>query len=1556
MPIGLPAIVSKARRNSRQPSDAGDDLAAFAARRSASTTTGAAGADEATVRRPAHASSAAAAAAAADETAFDPSFSGANGTLLPSGSLLHPGSALHGASQKAQQVAMRSPSGSTPGSPAPDAAALAFKLGPPGVVAGAAGSPPQGHGHGTRASRGNSNAGSVASSTGDRPGDGSLTFESLDLASLGNNDIVLAEPHRQQPSTASVAGGSAVGGTAAGAGGAVAAAGTDTAPSATAASSVPSAVNGGGAGGTTPAAGRRSHAASTAGDPPVPSTPLNTATPLVASPGTIQNQGPSISKSAPGGLLASFTGKDGQQTQPRPDLVNDGSSASLMTPSKSAAAATSSPSKLRQTLTRNKSNNAFSHGIAGALAASAMTGMGVGLSKDAIVSSPQSTLLSPPGTANSGKRPSFTRTASGSNLSAHMHSHAHARDQSSATFIDHGTGSDNEDAVFAHERQRSLSARRPGRHHNDYADDELSSDDHKHALGPYSKNSSNASLEPSVFSDSAAEPATHAGGRRGSAVSWQEAVASAHSKIAASTQALVTPAGALIAQGSSNSTSPDYTNSSGLRPPGEAGAVAASAPTTTTTGTGDLLSAPGVLSKAERRVSSEATALASPRSPGVDLARLPSAAGAAGVAAALAVAPVAALGAVATANASSAAGTYSNDTQDGSGGNLDVSAVLGARTPGTPIPKPVLTPSGVGAVGGLSPSGMGERLTLEDEAAALRRRHHQQHQQHGGDPSEVLPSQAAHVSAGAGAGGVGMSQQESYFSGSMPPLVTGYAVASTKRNNAFHQLFSNVPEDDFLIEDYACALAREILVQGRLYVSENHLAFNANIFGWVTNVVIPFADIVSIEKRMTAFVIPNAIQISTLHAKHTFTSFLSRDTAYDLIANIWRLSHPNFTSNFDAMPDFSDDESVTGQAPISEKGAGDDSQGQIRKNAKRHKLKEKLQRGSKNGPGAGAGGAGGPGPRPQTGGENGVEKDGEISAAANGANGGAAGGGGGGGGASGAIASRAGSGDSSGTGAGAGSGGSAGKQKAKKAPHRATTCSCERSKEHYPTVVLDAKYPAVPEKMYNMLFTSGFMKDFWQVNQKLMDLQMSDWCPDPSHKNMLSRSMSYIKPLTGSFGPKQTKCQITDENLHVDFDDYVSTLTTTRTPDVPSGNSFAVKTRTCFTWAGGNTTRIYEVERACSKFIFFAAPKKGIIDKASIDGQRQYYKDLDEAIHAYLREHASEFKEEGDDEIVEDDEAGVDANGGANAEQKGAKGGVGADADASKKSGSAGAGHGGGGGGGAGADGGIAGSGGSKESGTGTTGNSGAGGATGSGGGGGGGGGMVGALQPYLDMVTNGISDLLGMGMDAISGASPSMLILGSVVVVLLLSNLWALTLREPPAGYRYRNQEMERGGYGRQQGQQGHPQQQQQGYYGQGQGYGQGYGYGYGYGPGPGQGQGGGPGGGGENPSDALAAALREVLKEHFGPATPGSSSPPGSGAAAPPPPTLADAKAMAKDAAASAAAATASGGPSGGGGVAAQVDEIEKLLALINDAESKIARLKGDLPLRGGGGGGAR
>ncbi|KAJ1963945.1 hypothetical protein GGI12_001743 [Dipsacomyces acuminosporus] len=108
-----------------------------------------------------------------------------------------------------------------------------------------------------------------------------------------------------------------------------------------------------------------------------------------------------------------------------------------------------------------------------------------------------------------------------------------------------------------------------------------------------------------------------------------------------------------------------------------------------------------------------------------------------------------------------------------------------------------------------------------------------------------------------------------------------------KRNADFHTLFRNIPINELLIDDYGCALQRDILVQGRLYLTENFVCFYSNIFGWVTHLVIGIDEIVSIEKKMTALIIPNAIQISTLHAKHFFGSFIYRDSAYNQLIDLW---------------------------------------------------------------------------------------------------------------------------------------------------------------------------------------------------------------------------------------------------------------------------------------------------------------------------------------------------------------------------------------------------------------------------------------------------------------------------------------------------------------------------------------------------------------------------------------------------------------------------------------------------------------------------------------------
>jgi hypothetical protein len=370
------------------------------------------------------------------------------------------------------------------------------------------------------------------------------------------------------------------------------------------------------------------------------------------------------------------------------------------------------------------------------------------------------------------------------------------------------------------------------------------------------------------------------------------------------------------------------------------------------------------------------------------------------------------------------------------------------------------------------------------------------------------------------------------------PKNTGFAVANKRRNRDFHVLFKSVPDDDYLIEDYSCALQREILAHGRLYISEGHLCFSSNILGWITTLVMSFDEIVAVEKRSTALVFKNGLEISTLHAKHVFASFASRDTTYDLIIKIWKLGHPQLQSSLNGVRleepggdrtekldvesmsaagthsiSGSDDESEDGDDVYDEDEDEDDgtaarsvSDGHVsdlgekavpRKVSGGTALPEKLE------DGAPASGGDFPGP----------------------------------------------------------------------ATHAPTDCGDAAT--HFEKVLGDDVIPAPLGKIYNMLFGPGsaaWMGKWLTTDQKCFDLQMED--KRGLTDEIRTRNYTYIKPLSGSIGPKQTKCIVTEQLENIDLDKAVNILVSTQNPDVPNGNIFVVKTKYCLTWAENNGTRI----------------------------------------------------------------------------------------------------------------------------------------------------------------------------------------------------------------------------------------------------------------------------------------------------------------------------------------------------------------------------------------------
>jgi hypothetical protein len=377
---------------------------------------------------------------------------------------------------------------------------------------------------------------------------------------------------------------------------------------------------------------------------------------------------------------------------------------------------------------------------------------------------------------------------------------------------------------------------------------------------------------------------------------------------------------------------------------------------------------------------------------------------------------------------------------------------------------------------------------------------------------------------------------------------TGFAVASPKRNRDFHNLFKSVPEDDYLIEDYSAALQKEILLQGRLYVSEGHLCFSSNILGWVTNLVISFDEVVSVEKKSTAMLFPNGMVIQTLHARNIFASFLSRDSTYDLIIGIWKISHPNLKSSLNGVTldgSGTGDKTEKAESVGSEEGSIQDSDDEIY-DEDAGEEEEGLGSFTEAGEGSVAGS--------DMGSERAVEGR-KASAVV-------------------AQAVGGGSGKLSESAEAAVNGAPAVQDFPGPATHAPTDCG--DADQHYEKPLIDTTIPAPLGKIYSLMFgpASGvFMRKWLLEDQKSTELQMEDDKKGLGEERK-TFSYSYIKPLPGSIGPRQTKCNIEMNLEQFDLGKAVTVLCSTQTPDVPSGNSFLTKTRYCLSWGPANSTRL----------------------------------------------------------------------------------------------------------------------------------------------------------------------------------------------------------------------------------------------------------------------------------------------------------------------------------------------------------------------------------------------
>ncbi|KAK1807021.1 hypothetical protein P4O66_004849 [Electrophorus voltai] len=131
-----------------------------------------------------------------------------------------------------------------------------------------------------------------------------------------------------------------------------------------------------------------------------------------------------------------------------------------------------------------------------------------------------------------------------------------------------------------------------------------------------------------------------------------------------------------------------------------------------------------------------------------------------------------------------------------------------------------------------------------------------------------------------------------------------------QRREEFRKTFKELVESERLIVDYACALQKDILLHGRLYLTESYLCFYSNIF-WVTKITVKLRDIASMSREKTARWIPNAIQI--------YTNTEKSPTALDVLHIIF-CKREKFPEHLSLMAELTDGEVRAPTAVVTAQG------------------------------------------------------------------------------------------------------------------------------------------------------------------------------------------------------------------------------------------------------------------------------------------------------------------------------------------------------------------------------------------------------------------------------------------------------------------------------------------------------------------------------------------------------------------------------------------------------------------------------------------------------------
>ncbi|XP_037314686.2 GRAM domain-containing protein 2B-like isoform X2 [Pungitius pungitius] len=102
-----------------------------------------------------------------------------------------------------------------------------------------------------------------------------------------------------------------------------------------------------------------------------------------------------------------------------------------------------------------------------------------------------------------------------------------------------------------------------------------------------------------------------------------------------------------------------------------------------------------------------------------------------------------------------------------------------------------------------------------------------------------------------------------------------------KHRKSFYKHFQEVPAGESLLHTFTCALQKEVLYQGRLFVSENHVCFYSSVLLKDTKVVIPASSVMEVKKHSSAL---SVLSILTADGeKYSFMSMRRLEVCYRLL-------------------------------------------------------------------------------------------------------------------------------------------------------------------------------------------------------------------------------------------------------------------------------------------------------------------------------------------------------------------------------------------------------------------------------------------------------------------------------------------------------------------------------------------------------------------------------------------------------------------------------------------------------------------------------------------------